>query len=107
MHLSEIAVPDDSSRLSSAVNYSLSKFASDVLVHRCVARVFADQRINMIKPGIIIGTATVSVFNTDDFIWGLIAGACEAKAFVDGEQDEGISLTSADHVVQRIIQLRV
>lgn len=103
MHLSEIAVADDSSRLSSAVGYSQSKFASDVLVHRCMARAPAGQRINMVKPGIIIGTATEGISNTDDFIWRLVAGACEAGAFVDGEQDAVISLAGADHVAQRII----
>lgn len=103
MHLSETAVADDSSRLSSAVGYSQSKLASDLLVHRCMARAPAGQRINMVKPGIIIGTATEGISNTDDFIWRLVAGACEAGAFVDGEQDAVISLAGADHVAQRII----
>ena len=103
MHLSEMAVADDSSRLSSADGYSQSKFASDVLVHRCVARTPASQRINMVKPGIIIGTATEGISNTDDFIWRLAAGACEAGAFVDGEQDAVVCLAGADHVAQRII----
>jgi thioester reductase-like protein len=103
MHLSEMAVADDSSRLSSADGYSQSKFASDVLVHRCVARAPASQRINMVKPGIIIGTATEGISNTDDFIWRLVAGACEAGAFVDGEQDAVVCLAGADHVAQRII----
>ena len=103
MHLSEIAVADDSSCLLSAVGYSQSKFASDVLVHRCMARAPAGQRINMVKPGIIIGTATEGISETDDFIWRLVAGVCEAGAFVDGEQDAVISLAGADHVAQRII----
>jgi thioester reductase-like protein len=104
MHLSETAVAEDSSRLSSADGYSQSKFASDILVHRCVARAPAGQRINMVKPGIIVGTATEGISNTDDFIWRLVAGACEAGAFVDGEQDAVICLAGADHVAQRIIQ---
>jgi thioester reductase-like protein len=104
MHLSEIAVADDSSRLSSADGYSQSKFASDVLVHRCMARAPTGQRINVVKPGIIIGTTTEGISNTDDFIWRLVAGSCEAGAFVDGEQDVIISLAGADHVAQRIIR---
>jgi thioester reductase-like protein len=103
MHLSEIEVAGSSSRLSSTNSYSQSKFASDVLVHRCMARAPAGRRINMVKPGIIIGTATEGISNTDDFIWRLAAGACEAGAFVDGEQDAMISLAGADHVAQRII----
>lgn len=103
MHLSEIAVADDPSRLSSPNGYSQSKFACDILVHRCMARAPAGQRINMVKPGIIIGTAAEGISNTDDFIWRLVAGACEAGAFVDGEQDAVISLAGADHVAQRII----
>ncbi|KAH7115261.1 hypothetical protein B0J11DRAFT_618836 [Dendryphion nanum] len=103
MHLSEAAVAEDPSRLSSANGYSQSKLASDVLVQRCMARAPAGQRINMVKPGIIIGTATEGISNTDDFIWRLVAGACEAGAFVDGEQDTVISLAGADHVAQRII----
>ncbi|KAI1866903.1 hypothetical protein JX265_007479 [Neoarthrinium moseri] len=103
MHLSEIAVRDDSSHLSSANGYSQSKFASGVLVDRCMARAPAGQRINTVKPGIIIGTATEGIANTDDFIWRLVAGACEAGAFVDGEQDAIVSLAGADHVAQRII----
>ena len=103
MHLSEMAVADDLSRLSSADAYSQSKFASDVLVHRCVARTPASQRVNLVKPGIIIGTATEGISNTDDFIWRLVAGACEAGAFVDGEKDAVVCLAGADHVAQRII----
>ena len=103
MHLSEMAVADNSSRLSSADAYSQSKFASDVLVHRCVARTPASQRINMVKPGIIIGTAAEGISNTDDFIWRLVAGACEAGAFVGGEQDALVCLAGADHVAQCII----
>ncbi|PVH93802.1 acetyl-CoA synthetase-like protein, partial [Periconia macrospinosa] len=104
MHLSETAVAEDSSRLSSADGYSQSKFASDILVHRCVARAPTGQCINMVKPGIIIGTATEGISNTDDFIWRLVAGACEAGAFVDGEQDAVICLAGADQVAQRIIE---
>ncbi|KAF2844368.1 acetyl-CoA synthetase-like protein [Plenodomus tracheiphilus IPT5] len=103
MHLSESAVATDSERLSSADGYSQSKFATDVLVQRCMARAPAGQRINMVKPGIIIGTATEGISNTDDFIWRLAAGACEAGGFVDGEQDAVISLAGADQVAQRII----
>ncbi|KAK0729895.1 hypothetical protein B0H67DRAFT_651460 [Lasiosphaeris hirsuta] len=103
MHLSEIAVAGGPSRLSSANGYSQSKFASDVLVDRSMARAPASRRINMVKPGTIIGTATEGISNTDDFIWRLVAGACEARAFVDGEQDAVVSLAGADHVAQRII----
>jgi thioester reductase-like protein len=103
MHLSKMAVTEDLSRLSSADGYSQSKFASDILVHRCVARTNAGQRINMVKPGIIIGTATEGISNTDDFIWRLVAGACEVGAFVDGESDAVVCLVSADHVAQHII----
>jgi thioester reductase-like protein len=103
MHLTETAVANDSLRLSSADGYSQSKFASDVLVHRCVARTPASQRINMVKPGIIIGTATEGISNTDDFIWRLVAGVCEAGAFVDSEPDAVICLAGADHVAQCII----
>ncbi|KAK6087109.1 non-ribosomal peptide synthetase [Seiridium cupressi] len=103
MHLAEGVVAKDPSRLSSADGYSQSKFASDVLVERCVARAPADRRVNMVKPGIIIGTATEGISNTDDYIWRLVAGACEAGAFVDGEQDAVVCLAGADHVARRII----
>lgn len=63
----------------------------------------AGRRISMVKPGIIIGTATEGISNTDDFVWRLVAGACEAGAFVDGEQDAVVSLAGADQVAQRII----
>lgn len=103
MHLTEAAVAKDPSRLSSADGYSQSKFASDLLVQRCVARAPTDRRVNMVKPGIIIGTATEGISNTDDYIWRLVAGACEAGAYVDGEQDAVVCLTGADHVARRII----
>lgn len=54
MHLSESAVVDDSSRLSSANGYSQSKFASDILVHQCISRAPAGQCINMVGLGIIL-----------------------------------------------------
>ncbi|KAK6197012.1 hypothetical protein LQW54_010974 [Pestalotiopsis sp. IQ-011] len=103
MHLTEGVVAKDPSRLSSADGYSQSKFASDVLVERCVSRAPADRRVNMVKPGIIIGTATEGISNTDDYIWRLVAGACEAGAFVDGEQDAVVCLAGADHVARHII----
>jgi thioester reductase-like protein len=103
MHLSETAVADDYRRLSSADGYSQSKFASDILVQRCAARAPASRRINMVKPGIIIGTTTEGISNTDDFIWRFAAGVCEAGAYVDGEQDGVVCLAGADHVAQRII----
>ncbi|ETS78885.1 hypothetical protein PFICI_08738 [Pestalotiopsis fici W106-1] len=103
MHLSSEAVASDPSRLSSADGYSQSKFASDVLVQRCVARSPAGQRINMVKPGIVIGTAAEGISNTDDYIWRLVAGVCEAGAYVDGEHDAVVCLAGADHVAQRVI----
>lgn len=104
MHLSEAAVADDRQHLSSADGYSQTKFASEVLVQRCTARAPVGQRINMVKPGIIIGTATEGISNTDDFIWRLAAGACEAGVFIDGEQNTLVCLSGADQVAQRIIQ---
>jgi thioester reductase-like protein len=104
MHLTEKAVAEDLSHLSSADGYSQSKFASDVLVDRCASRAPSGTRINMVKPGIIIGTATEGISNTDDFIWRLAAGVCEAGAYVDGEQDAMVCLAGADQVAQRIIQ---
>lgn len=103
MHLTEGVVAKDPSRLSFADGYSQSKFASDVLVDRCVARAHGGRHINMVKPGIIIGTATEGISNTDDYIWRLVAGACEAGAFVDGEQDAIVCLAGADHVARRIL----
>lgn len=105
MHFLEVetVTAADSLRLSSANGYSQSKFASDVLVHRSMVRAPAGRRINMVKPGSIIGTATEGISSTDDFIWRLAAGVCEVGAFVDGEQDAVISLAGADHVTQRII----
>ncbi|KAI0182334.1 hypothetical protein EV127DRAFT_492848 [Xylaria flabelliformis] len=103
MHFSEIGISDISSRLSSANGYSQSKFGSDVLVQRSMARAPAGRRINMVKPGSIIGTATEGICNTDDFIWRLAAGVCEAGGFVGGEQDAIISLAGADDVARTII----
>ncbi|KAI0543748.1 hypothetical protein F4679DRAFT_592290 [Xylaria curta] len=103
MHFSEIGISDISSRLSSANGYSQSKFGSDVLVQRSMARAPAGRRINMVKPGSIIGTATEGICNTDDFIWRLAAGVCEAGGFVGGEQDTIISLAGADDVARTII----
>jgi len=106
MHFSEIEMvteANNSSRLLSASGYSQSKFASDVLVHRSMIRAPLGRRINMVKPGSIIGTATEGISSTDDFIWRLAAGVCEARAFVDGEQDAVIRLAGADYVAQRII----
>ncbi|EOA81482.1 uncharacterized protein SETTUDRAFT_99043 [Exserohilum turcica Et28A] len=104
MHLSEAEVANNRSRLSSADGYSQSKFAADVLVDRCVDRAPSGRRINMVKPGIIIGTATEGISNTDDFIWRLTAGVCEAGAYVDGEQDAIVCLAGADQVAERIIE---
>lgn len=103
MHLSETTAVAHPSCLSSTNGYSQSKFASATLVNRCAARAPHGPRMNVIKPGIIIGTATEGISNTDDYIWRLAAGACEAGAFVDGEHDAIISLAGADHVAQRII----
>ncbi|KAF5524997.1 Nonribosomal peptide synthase atnA [Colletotrichum aenigma] len=67
---------DVARELSEAMGYSQSKFVAEVLVKRAAERCSPGERnIAVFRPGLIIGTPTEGVANTDDYIWRLTAAS--------------------------------
>lgn len=86
--------------------YSQTKFISESIVCELANKLPADQnRIAVVKPGLIIGTASFGVANVDDFLWRLVAASVALRQAP--QLDEGqdwVQLAAVDEVAAAIIR---
>lgn len=72
-------------QLAHDIGYSQTKYVAESIVHSIASQLSPNQnRVSVVKPGLIIGTAEEGVSNVDDFIWRLVAaasrlGVCPSK----------------------------
>ncbi|MCJ1231406.1 hypothetical protein MMC12_008083, partial [Toensbergia leucococca] len=84
--------------------YAQSKFISEHIVGQCVGHTsFAHKRLHTVKPGYIIGSRTAGIANQTDFIWRLIAGCLEVKAYNRDEAAKWLFIADVDNVAKRIV----
>lgn len=76
------------SSLINSNGYGQSKIASELLVTNMSAKPKPlSQMAAIIKPGLIIGSESRGVPNTDDFIWRLVSGCVAIGAYPEEEED--------------------
>ncbi|KAI8186675.1 Nonribosomal peptide synthase atnA [Colletotrichum sp. SAR 10_65] len=87
---------DVARELSEAMGYSQSKFVAEVLVKRAAERCPSGERnIAVFRPGLIIGTPTEGVANTDDYIWRLTAASIDVGAYNCDDDSAWLHLSDA------------
>ncbi|KAJ0382654.1 hypothetical protein COL922a_012104 [Colletotrichum nupharicola] len=87
---------DVARELSEAMGYSQSKFVAEVLVKRAAERCPPGERnIAVFRPGLIIGTPTEGVANTDDYIWRLTAASIDVGAYNCDDDSAWLHLSDA------------
>ncbi|KAK5991160.1 Highly reducing polyketide synthase gloL [Cladobotryum mycophilum] len=87
----------------SHMGYFQTKIMAEGIVLEIASRLPAVQnRVSVIKPGLIIGTAEAGVANANDFLWRGLATAAALQAFpVD---DSWIHVVSMDTVAERVVE---
>ena len=87
-------------RLASGVGYSQTKFVSELLVKRCAERLGGSNLngFSIVIPGLIIGTESEGVANTDDFIWRLTAATIDCQRYDVGLGQRWLSIAGSDRV---------
>ncbi|KAG7041998.1 amino acid adenylation [Colletotrichum scovillei] len=102
--------PDDvgeiAAELKSYPAYSQTKFVAEILVAR-----YAERLINagfgclatIIKPGLIMGSSSDGISNTDDFLWRLTASALDIGMFNDSERDLWLAAAGVDLVAKTVL----
>ena len=96
---------EEPAELNYVDGYSQGKFVSELLV-KSFAKKFAVSnhlQIAIVKPGIIIGTASEGVSKTDDFIWRVVAGAVKSGGYNRTEQEAWLSICGADEVARLVV----
>ncbi|KAJ4144337.1 hypothetical protein LMH87_003225 [Akanthomyces muscarius] len=92
--------------LSTQNGYSQTKFISESIVCELASKLPRCQnRIAVVKPGLIIGTSSSGVANVDDFLWRLAAASVAlGQAPNLGEDQDWVQLAAVDAVAGTIIK---
>lgn len=83
--------------------YSQTKFLSEWMVKE-YARTIASsqQRVSIVKPGYIIGTAGDGIAIADDFIWRLAAGCLDIEAYNAADSNSWLFVSDVDRVATAV-----
>lgn len=89
--------------LSTHVAYSQTKIMSERIVRDVASRMPPEQnRISVVKPGLIIGAADSGVTNVDDVLWHVVAAATSIKKFPEAVDEQWLYLSPVDKVAQKV-----
>ncbi|KAJ0277446.1 putative NRPS-like protein biosynthetic cluster [Colletotrichum noveboracense] len=86
--------------------YSQTKFVSEILVARFAQRLAqAGHRalVSIVKPGLIVGSSSDGISNTDDFLWRVTASALDIGLRVDEDPGSWIAAAGVDLVAKIIL----
>ncbi|KAI8177502.1 Nonribosomal peptide synthase atnA [Colletotrichum sp. SAR 10_76] len=92
--------------LKSYPAYSQTKFVSEILVARFaqrLARAGHGSLVSIVKPGLIMGSSSDGISNTDDFLWRVTASALDIGLRVDEEPGSWIAAAGVDLVAKIIL----
>lgn len=83
--------------------YSQTKFLSELVVKE-YARTVApgQQRVSIVKPGYIIGTAGDGIAIADDFIWRLAASCLDIEAYNAADANSWLFVSDVDRVATAV-----
>lgn len=91
--------------LATHFGYPQTKIKSERLVLEIVSRMPSNQnRISVVKPGLIAGTADRGVVNVDDIVWHLVATSAAFKRFPEYDTDRWVFIWGVDTVAAKVVQ---
>jgi amino acid adenylation domain-containing protein/thioester reductase-like protein len=85
--------------------YSQTKFVSEMLVNQFMQRSSKGDRVAILKPDLIIGTAQEGIANVDDFLWRYVAASVSINAYPEPDQDDWLWVSSASYIAARAIEV--
>lgn len=84
--------------------YSQSKLISELLVKRFASTpTIRRHHISVVKPSYIIGTVTEGLANPTDYLWRLVRGALDIRAYNADEADDWLFVSDVGHVARTIV----
>ena len=90
--------------LQQAGGYAQTKYVCERVLEQCRAHAaFATKRLEIIKPGYIIGPLSNGLANRKDFIWRLVAGCVEIDAYNRDEAEHWLFIAPADSVGEQVV----
>ncbi|KAH0428043.1 nonribosomal peptide [Colletotrichum camelliae] len=99
-------VKEIAKELESYPAYSQTKFVSEILVARFAQRLAQagyGSLISIVKPGLIMGSSSDGISNTDDFLWRVTASALDIGLRVDEDRNSWIAAAGVDLVAKIIL----
>ncbi|WYZ45846.1 hypothetical protein EsH8_IX_000071 [Colletotrichum jinshuiense] len=99
-------VRDIAHELKSYPAYSQTKFVAEILVLRYAERLAREgygRLVTVVKPGLIMGSSSDGISNTDDFLWRVTASALEIGLYDNDERDLWIAAAGVDLVARVIL----
>ena len=94
---------DNATVLKDHIGYSQTKFLSESIVHHIAQTVPGQNRISVVKPGLIIGDEQRGVANVDDFLWRSVATAASLGKYPVEDVDRWLHIHAVDTVASTII----
>ncbi|KAK3328127.1 hypothetical protein B0T19DRAFT_461502 [Cercophora scortea] len=91
--------------ITSGTGYVQTKFLSESFVYEVASHLPPHQnRVSIVKPGLIIGNAGRGVANVDDFVWRIVAASIAVGAYPTEERSYWIHLADAHTVAAAVIR---
>lgn len=87
-----------------SIGYCQTKYVAETVVYRLAAMLPSSQnRFSVIKPGMIIGTATEGVANLDDFLWRFVATAAKIQLYPKDAEPGFVAVSDGGLVASRTL----
>ncbi|KAK3685288.1 hypothetical protein B0T22DRAFT_465275 [Podospora appendiculata] len=97
--------PATVAQLKGGTGYVQTKFLSESFVYEVASHLPPHQnRVSIVKPGLIIGNAGRGVANVDDFVWRIVAASAAVGAYPTEERSYWIHLADAHTVAAAVIR---
>ncbi|KAK1976954.1 non-ribosomal peptide synthetase [Colletotrichum cereale] len=92
--------------LKSYPAYSQTKFVAEILVSRYaerLARAGYGSLVSIVKPGLIMGSSSDGISNTDDFLWRVTASALDIGLYNNDERHLWLAVAGVDLVARKVL----
>ncbi|KAK1570243.1 non-ribosomal peptide synthetase [Colletotrichum navitas] len=93
--------------LKSYPAYSQTKFVAEILVSRYaerLARAGYGPLVSIVKPGLIMGSSTDGISNTDDFLWRVTASSLDIGLYNNDEHGFWLAAAGVDLVANKVLE---
>ena len=95
---------DAAAEMAKNIGYSQTKFVSESAVYDIARQLPGSQnRLSVVKPGLIIGTSEEGIANIDDFLWRVVSTAADLRIYPSEPGNSWISITDVGSVAGTIL----